>query len=138
MTQEILLTTIGQIPKGEGRTFEVAGQRVAVFHTHHGEIFAVQAYCPHRYGPLADGLLGGASVVCPLHDWTFDLRTGCGLSHDRVPIETYPVRVSDHGRIWIIPKPAGNSDGARAPGEGGTQLQESLAACAPSRAGNRI
>ena len=102
--RETLLATLDQIPKGEGRTFEVAGQRLAVFHTHSGEVFAVQAHCPHRSGPLADGLLGGTSVVCPLHDWTFDLRTGCGLTHERASIATYPVRVSHDGRIWLVPE----------------------------------
>ena len=102
MAQEILLATVDQIPKGEGRTFEVAGRRMAVFRTHAGEVFATQAECPHRSGPLADGLLGSTTVVCPLHDRAFDLRTGCGLSDDSMPIAVYPVRVSGKGEIWLI------------------------------------
>jgi nitrite reductase (NADH) small subunit len=103
MTEGILLATVDQVPKGEGRTFEVAGRRVAVFHTHSGEVFATQAECPHRAGPLADGLLGGTTVVCPLHDRTFDLRTGCGLSDNTRAIEVYPVEVSGEGEIRLVP-----------------------------------
>jgi nitrite reductase (NADH) small subunit len=80
------LGPLTQIPEGEGRTFSVSGRQVAVFRTRSGSIFATQAECPHRKGPLADGLLGNDSVVCPLHEWTFDLNSGapklgsCGLA----------------------------------------------------------
>ena len=103
MADGIFLATVDQIPKGEGRTFEVAGRRMAVFHTHAGEVFATQAECPHRAGPLADGLLGGTTVVCPLHDRTFDLRTGCGVSDNTRAIAVYPVRLAGTGEIWLLP-----------------------------------
>ena len=103
MTQnisEFKLGPLSGIPPGEGRTFEVLGEKIAVFHTRAGGVFAVQAACPHRGGPLADGLLGGTIVICPLHAWKFDLATGvvefgdCGLS-------TYPVRIDDSGLIVL-------------------------------------
>jgi nitrite reductase [NAD(P)H] small subunit len=99
MAMEKAIGRVTQIPKGEGRTFEVNGFPIAVFRTHTDEIFATQAACPHRGGPLADGLIGEASVVCPLHDWTFDLRTGVGKD---CRIETYPVRTTEDGRIMLI------------------------------------
>ena len=89
---------VTQIPKGEGRTFQVNGFPIAVFRTQADEIFATQAACPHRGGPLADGLIGETSVVCPLHDWTFDLRTGAG---NECRIKTYPVRITEDGRILL-------------------------------------
>ena len=67
--QEHRIGRLAEIPPGEGRTYEVAGRRVAVFRTRAGQVFATQAECPHRNGPLADGLVGGSTVVCPLHDW---------------------------------------------------------------------
>jgi nitrite reductase (NADH) small subunit len=96
-----LVTTIDQIPAGEGRMFRVGGADIAVFHTHAGEVFATQSHCPHRDGPLADGLIGGATVVCPLHDRTFDLKTGCGLSHERLALSTYPLELGPTGQIWL-------------------------------------
>ena len=53
---------ISQVPRGEGRNFELDGTVVTVFHTRTGAVFARQSRCPHRQGPLADGLLGGARI----------------------------------------------------------------------------
>jgi nitrite reductase (NADH) small subunit len=97
---EIALGPLGQIPPGEGRNFEVQGRRIAVFHTRTGEVFATQAECPHRVGPLADGLLGGTTLVCPLHSWKFDLRSGQAL-YGTCDLITYPVRLSAAGEILL-------------------------------------
>jgi nitrite reductase (NADH) small subunit len=70
------LGPVEQIPAGEGRNFDVGGLKIAVFRARDGRVFATQARCPHRQGPLADGLLGGATLICPLHEWRFDLATG--------------------------------------------------------------
>ncbi len=86
---EISLGLLGQIPPGEGRNFEVQGRRVAA-----------QAECPHRVGPLADGLLGGTTLVCPLHAWKFDLRTGEAL-YGNCGITTFPVRLSESGEVFL-------------------------------------
>ncbi len=92
MTADHRICALDQIPRGEGRNFLVAGTRIAIFHNQAGEVFATQAACPHKKGPLADGLLGGDMLICPLHDKTFDLRTGleagkdCGLTVFRARI----------------------------------------------------
>jgi nitrite reductase (NADH) small subunit len=101
MALEQAIGSIGQIPKGEGRTFEVAGQRVAVFHTRKGDVFAIDADCPHRNGPLADGLTGGTTVICPLHERAFDLRTGAGIGHEDC-VFPYPVRLNEDGTLFIL------------------------------------
>ena len=100
MAQEHRIGRLSEIPLGEGRSFEVEGRRVAVFRTRTGQVFATQAECPHRNGPLADGLLGGTTVVCPLHDWTYDLATGAALAGD-CGIQVYPVRVVEDGAILL-------------------------------------
>jgi nitrite reductase (NADH) small subunit len=97
----ILIGALEQIPQGEGRTFSVAGRRIAVFRTHGGEVFATQAACPHLQGPLADGLIGGTTVVCPLHERTYDLRTGTGLHGECTRLEVFPVSLRDGGLIWL-------------------------------------
>ena len=88
-----------QIPLGEGRNFVVSGTEVAVFNTRKG-LYATQADCPHRQGPLADGLLGGATVVCPFHAWKFDLATGEALL-GQCDIQTYPVRLTETGEMLL-------------------------------------
>lgn len=100
MVRERAIGRLSQIPRGEGRNFEVDGTSVAVFHTHAGEVFATQPNCPHKQGPLADGLLGGAAVVCPLHDRVFDLRTGQEMNAD-CALRTYPVRLAKDGVILL-------------------------------------
>ena len=99
---------ISQIPKGEGRNYVVPGPlgevTVAVFHMRDGGLFACQADCPHKGGPLADGLTDGASVVCPLHDRTYDFATGTGPD---CSIRVYPVRTDAEGTILVVAEPTG-------------------------------
>lgn len=90
MTKLFRLGVVSQIPPGEGRNFSAGERRVAVFHTRDGGLFATQALCPHRQGPLADGLLGRSTLVCPLHEWQFDLCSGRALS-GTCDITVYPV-----------------------------------------------
>lgn len=97
---EFELGLLSTIPPGDGRNFEVLGEKIAVFHTRAGAVYAVQAECPHRGGPLADGLVGGTTLICPLHSWKFDLASGRALSGD-CSIKTYPVRVDDMGQILL-------------------------------------
>jgi nitrite reductase (NADH) small subunit len=91
---------LSQIPKGEGRNFDVGGKLVAVFHTRDGAVYATQAHCPHKGGPLADGLTDGKTVVCPLHDRIYDFRTGAGIGND-CSIAVYPVRAEPDGTIML-------------------------------------
>jgi nitrite reductase [NAD(P)H] small subunit len=63
------------VPLLEGRSVTVAGRRVAVFRLPEGFV-ALDAACPHRAGPLSDGIVADSCVTCPLHGWRFDLRTG--------------------------------------------------------------
>ena len=97
---EHVLGPVSQIPVGEGRDFVVGGTSVAVFRLRSGTVYAAQSACPHRGGPLADGLLGGTTVVCPLHAWKFDLRTGEVLMGS-CPITVYPIRLTDAGDIVL-------------------------------------
>ncbi|WP_428484886.1 Rieske (2Fe-2S) protein [Rhodopila sp.] len=105
MAEALAIGHLSQIPMGEGRTFELSGLRVAVFHTRAGQVFATQAHCPHRGGPLADGLTDDISVVCPLHDRIYDLRTGTGLGTP-CAISVYPVRIGADGTIQLVPQPS--------------------------------
>jgi nitrite reductase (NADH) small subunit len=100
MRDERAIGHLSQVPLGEGRNFDVEGTVVTIFRTRTGEVFATEPRCPHRQGPLSDGLLGGTLLVCPLHDTTFDLRTGESLIGD-YQLRTYPVRATEDGRIML-------------------------------------
>ena len=97
---ELKLCPLSAIPPGEGRTFDALGARIAVFRARTGGVFAVQAACPHRGGPLADGLLGGTMLICPLHAWKFDVSTGDVLFGD-CGLKVYLARVDDSGQIVL-------------------------------------
>lgn len=90
---ETKLGPIETIPPGEGRVYAVGGEKIAVFRTRDGSVYAVQAACPHKGGPLADGLVGGSTLICPLHGWKFNLATGeplfgeCGVKTFRVHVD---------------------------------------------------
>jgi nitrite reductase (NADH) small subunit len=79
MTQKwIRITNCENIPLREGRAIKVAGRNIAVFNL--GDRFlAVDNRCPHQGGPLADGIISGTTVVCPLHAWKIDLECGAVL-----------------------------------------------------------
>jgi nitrite reductase (NADH) small subunit len=88
---EVDLGPVDFIPLGEGRAYVVAGRTIAVFRQRDGQLFASDNECPHRGGPLADGIVGAGKVICPLHTWKFDLATGRCLGEE-VTIRTYLVR----------------------------------------------
>lgn len=97
---EVTLGHVTAIPEGEGRNFQVGAVQVAVFRSRKGALFATQAECPHRRGPLADGLLGEGTLICPLHAMKFDLSTGRAENGD-CALKTYPARLSDAGQMLI-------------------------------------
>jgi nitrite reductase (NADH) small subunit len=99
---EIKLGPASSVPPGEGRVYSVEGEKIAVFRTRAGEVYAVQAECPHRGGPLADGLLGGTTLICPLHAWKFDLKTGQALFAD-CGLKTFCVTVDPSDTIVLFP-----------------------------------
>jgi nitrite reductase (NADH) small subunit len=101
MATTIALGNIDQIPVGEGRNFAVNSETIAVFRTRAGQVYATQAYCPHRSGPLADGLLGATTIVCPLHDRAFDLTSGDGPAPECLKLKTYRVSLNDAREVVL-------------------------------------
>jgi nitrite reductase (NADH) small subunit len=91
------LGPLGLVPVGEGRAFAVDGEQVAVFHLRDGSLRATQAWCPHAGGPLADGQLDPAKVVCPLHLRGFFFADGRCAEGERIRV--YPARVEDGGIV---------------------------------------
>ena len=97
----INLGPVDRIPIGEGREFEVEGELIAVFRARDGGVFGAQARCPHREGHLADGVIGGGLVVCPLHTFKFDLATGKAVGSDCPALKTYRVTINKEGEVVL-------------------------------------
>ncbi|GAB7190504.1 hypothetical protein NUM3379_12100 [Kineococcus sp. NUM-3379] len=99
---------LDEIPAGEGRSYVVDGEQVAVFRHRSGKLSAVQAWCPHAGGPLADGQIDERVVVCPLHLYAWDLATGTSTS-GQPPVRVHPCRVGPDGSVLIAPAGGGES-----------------------------
>jgi len=95
------LGLLANIPPGEGRSFALDCATVAVFRAKDGNVFATQAWCPHRQGPLADGIMGEGKIICPLHGFKFDLAMGSALGNECDALRTYVVTVSESGEILL-------------------------------------
>jgi nitrite reductase (NADH) small subunit len=89
------LCTVEQIPTGLGRAFQVGERHIAVFRSRTGKLFAVNNACPHKGGPLADGMIVGDQIVCPLHAFRFDGRTGVCDQAQMCAAQAYPVTEAD-------------------------------------------
>jgi nitrite reductase (NADH) small subunit len=95
------VANIENIPLREGRAVEVGGHIVAIFNL--GDRFvAVENRCPHRGGPLADGIVSAGTVVCPLHAWKVDLTTGSVTNQpeNHQCVKTFPTRL-EGGIIFV-------------------------------------
>lgn len=92
---------IDLIPVGEGRVFMAGAAMVAIFRTRSGKLFATQAHCPHKAGPLADGIVDEKTLICPLHSNKFDIETGSPIGNDCAPLKTYPVSANERGEIIL-------------------------------------
>ncbi|MBB6124588.1 nitrite reductase small subunit NirD [Sphingobium subterraneum] len=92
---------VDQLPALGARTLAVqGGEEIAIFRTANGDIYALRNACPHKKGPLSQGIVHDTSVTCPLHNWRISLVTGEALGGDKGCVPTIPVKV-DGGRILI-------------------------------------
>lgn len=92
MAEFVRVAATADIPEGEGRTFEVGDQEVAVFNVG-GRFFAIDNTCKHQGGPLGEGELAGTVVTCPWHEWTYDVTTGESPDDPDCAVPCFRIRV---------------------------------------------
>jgi nitrite reductase (NADH) small subunit len=92
--------TVGEIPRMGARVVVTPRGNVAVFRTAGDQIFALDDRCPHKGGPLSQGIVHGVSVTCPLHNWVISLDTGEAAAPDEGCVRTLPVQ-RDGDRILL-------------------------------------
>ena len=94
-TTWIPITKASNIPPQEGRAVKIAGREIAIFNLN-GRYLTIENACPHKGGPLCDGIVSGSTVVCPLHGQRFDLESGMPvLASQPQAVATFPTRVED-------------------------------------------
>lgn len=92
MSDFVRVASTQDIPRGEGRAFDLGGKQVAVFNCD-GQFYAIDNECKHQGGPLGEGELDGCTVVCPWHGWTYDVTTGHSPDDPDCAVASYEVKV---------------------------------------------
>ncbi|SIR37323.1 assimilatory nitrite reductase (NAD(P)H) small subunit [Rhizobium sp. RU20A] len=99
-TTFIAIGHIDDIPLRGARCVKTPDGKIAVFRTAENEVFAIEDQCPHKGGPLSQGIVHGNAVTCPLHNWVISLESGKALGADEGAVRTIPVRNID-GQLSI-------------------------------------
>ena len=92
MGQFIRVARRGDIAEGRGKVIEAGGRAIALFHAN-GEFYAINNACLHQGGPLGEGEVYGARVICPWHGWEYDLSTGCNVDEPSMKLGCFAVKV---------------------------------------------
>nr|WP_315241760.1 nitrite reductase small subunit NirD [uncultured Albidiferax sp.] len=104
MSEWKIICRVDDIPVlGARRVARAQGMDVAVFRNAQDEIFAVLDRCPHKGGPLSQGIVFGTSVACPLHNWNINLADGCVREPDVGCTQKFNVKVED-GNVHLMPE----------------------------------
>ena len=89
-----------EIPPLGSRVVRTGHGDIAVFRAGDNAIFALADRCPHKGGPLSQGIVYGHTVACPLHNWCIELASGCAVAPDEGATQSYPVKVEE-GVVYL-------------------------------------
>ena len=101
MTDWIEIAELEDIPRLGSRVLRTLSMDIALFRTATDQVFAIRDQCPHKQGPLSQGIVHGTTVTCPLHNWKIDLASGAVLGPDEGCVNTFPVKV-EQGRVLLL------------------------------------
>jgi nitrite reductase (NADH) small subunit len=101
MSEWKTICAVSDIPLlGSRRVQRAQGPQVALFRTADDQVFALLDRCPHKAGPLSQGIVFGQAVACPLHNWTIALDSGCAREPDEGRTPTFSVRI-EKGQVLL-------------------------------------
>ena len=100
MTRWIEIGALDQIPRLGARVVRTASVNIAVFRTEDDEVFALDDRCPHKGGPLSQGIVHNKRVTCPLHNFVIELANGEAVAPDEGCAHSYPAKV-ENGTVWL-------------------------------------
>ena len=93
--------SVADIPVLGARVVTRAAQPdVAIFRNSEDKVFALLDRCPHKGGPLSQGIVFGERVACPLHNWNIELGSGCAVAPDEGCVQTFSVKIEE-GRVYL-------------------------------------
>ena len=105
MSDWIEVVELTQIPVLGSRVVMTGDMEIALFRGSDDQVYAIRDACPHKGGPLSQGIMHGHSVTCPLHNWRIDLTSGEALGPDEGCANLFPTRV-EAGRVYLQLEPA--------------------------------
>jgi nitrite reductase (NADH) small subunit len=111
------------IPLRGARVVRLGDRDIAVFRTSADRVFALLDRCPHRGGPLSQGIVHGDCVTCPLHDWVIRLETGEARAPDEGRTERFPVQIENGEVLLGLPEGRAAADGPAASGRSSAALE---------------
>lgn len=98
---KVEVATLTGLTVGVGKRINVAGEEIALFKHKSGKISAIENSCPHKAGPLSEGIVSGDHVFCPLHDWKICLTDGQVQAPDVGCVKKYDVEVVED-TVYIV------------------------------------
>lgn len=99
--QKVLVAPLQELPPRIGRELIVDGMKIAVFRLSDDRVKAIGGVCPHKQGPLAEGIVAGDFVQCPLHDYKISLRDGKVQEPDEGCVAVYET-VIEAGDVYVL------------------------------------
>jgi nitrite reductase (NADH) small subunit len=100
MTTWTEIARLEDIPRLGARVLRTDTLDIAIFRTATDQVYALRDRCPHKGGPLSQGIVHGGTVTCPLHNWKIDLASGEAQGPDEGCAHGYPVRV-ENGVVYL-------------------------------------
>lgn len=105
----IAIGSVEDIPMRGARCVNTPQGRIAVFRTADDKVFAIEDQCPHKQGPLSQGIVHGNAVTCPLHNWVISLETGKAQGADEGAARTIPVKIESDRLLIALEAQVGNA-----------------------------
>jgi nitrite reductase (NADH) small subunit len=100
MSNWIEIGRLADIPRLGSRVVRAATGNIAVFRTESDEVFALDDRCPHKGGPLSQGIVHNRRVTCPLHNFVIELDSGKAVAPDEGCTHSHPAKV-ENGIVWL-------------------------------------
>ena len=91
--RSVFIGEVAELPRKLGKTVTIGSKEIAVFKLENGEIRAIENRCPHKGGVLAEGILSGDYVFCPMHDWRISVKDGKVQAPDVGCVQSYTVEI---------------------------------------------
>jgi len=89
------ICAVNEVPTRGGRLIRAGSKQIALFRLSSGQIRAIDSRCPHKQGPLAEGIISGDTIICPLHARKIDLATGAVLPPDSGCVTVYDTKIEN-------------------------------------------